>query len=143
MARKTEVQSQVESYQRLRMVLDASLLNTQNYKVWIKDKVDQSWKVVSLHHGVVGIEKGTFESSSITVDQLIIIIYAQGLFNILGGLSNFIIYISLSLSLTHSLSLSLSLTIYIYIYYNDRSTREFVFRLFILLQQKNVLEKNI
>ena len=26
------------------MVLDASLLNTQHYKVWIKDKVGQSWE---------------------------------------------------------------------------------------------------
>ena len=25
-----------------KMVLDASLLNTQHYKVWIKDKVEQS-----------------------------------------------------------------------------------------------------
>ena len=37
MARKTRVQSQVKSYQRLKkMVLDNSLLNTQNYKVWVK-----------------------------------------------------------------------------------------------------------
>ena len=33
--------SQVESYQRLKkMVLDATLLNTQHYKVRIKDKVE-------------------------------------------------------------------------------------------------------
>ena len=34
----------VESYQRLfkKMVLDTSLLNTQNYKVQIKGKVEQS-----------------------------------------------------------------------------------------------------
>ena len=39
MVRKTGVQSQVESYQRLKkMVLDAALLNTQHYKVWIKGK---------------------------------------------------------------------------------------------------------
>ena len=43
MARETWVQSQVESYQRLKkMVLDASLLNTQHYKVRIKGKVEQS-----------------------------------------------------------------------------------------------------
>ena len=42
MARETWVQSQVESYQRLKkMVLDASLLNTQHYKVRIKGKVEQ------------------------------------------------------------------------------------------------------
>ena len=40
MARETVVQSQVESYQKLKkMVLDASLLNTQQYKVVIKGKV--------------------------------------------------------------------------------------------------------
>ena len=34
MAQKTRVQSQVESYQRLKkMVLDASLLNTQHYEL--------------------------------------------------------------------------------------------------------------
>ena len=43
MAWEIWVQSQVESYQRLKkMVLGASLLNTQHYKVWIKDKVEQS-----------------------------------------------------------------------------------------------------
>ena len=40
---KTWVQSQVTSYQRLKkMVLDTSLLNTQQYKVRIKGKVEQS-----------------------------------------------------------------------------------------------------
>ena len=45
MARKTWVQSQVESYQRLKkkkMVLDATLVNTQHYKVRINGKVEQS-----------------------------------------------------------------------------------------------------
>ena len=27
-----------------KMVLDAALLNTQHYKVWIKGKVEQSWE---------------------------------------------------------------------------------------------------
>ena len=41
MAQETWVQSQVESYQKLKkMVLDASLLNTQHYKVRIKGKVE-------------------------------------------------------------------------------------------------------
>ena len=51
MVRETWVQSQVESYQRVKKkkkkrkkkkVLDASLLNTQHYKVGIKSKVEQS-----------------------------------------------------------------------------------------------------
>ncbi len=37
--------SQVKSYQRLKkMVLDATLLSTQHYKVRIKGKVEQSWE---------------------------------------------------------------------------------------------------
>ena len=45
MARKTWVQSQVESYQKtLKMVLDTTLLNTQHYKVRFKGKVEQSWE---------------------------------------------------------------------------------------------------
>ena len=40
---ETEVQSQVESYQRLKKIaLDAALLITQHYKVRIKCKVEQS-----------------------------------------------------------------------------------------------------
>ena len=38
-----------------KMVLDASLLNTQHYKVQIKGKVEQS-----VHLCVVAIEKGAF-----------------------------------------------------------------------------------
>ena len=36
------VQFQVESYQRLKMVLDAALLSTKHLKVRIKGKVEQS-----------------------------------------------------------------------------------------------------
>ena len=38
------VQSQVGSYQRLKMVLDTTLLNTQHYEVRIKGKVEQPRK---------------------------------------------------------------------------------------------------
>ena len=31
-------------YLTQKMVLDAALLNTQHYKVWIKGKVEQSWE---------------------------------------------------------------------------------------------------
>ena len=41
--RETGVQSQVLLYQRIfQMVLDTTLLNTQHFKVWIRDKVEQS-----------------------------------------------------------------------------------------------------
>ena len=43
MVREIGVQSQVESYQRLKkMVLDTSLLNTQHHNVRIKGKVEQN-----------------------------------------------------------------------------------------------------
>ena len=53
-----------------KMVLDASLLNTQHYKVRIKGKVEQSWEKKlrpPLHLDVVAIEKGTFGSPSTNV----------------------------------------------------------------------------
>ena len=53
-----------------KIVLDASLLNTQHYKVRIKRKVEQSRKRTSalpLHLGVVAIEKGAFGSPSTMV----------------------------------------------------------------------------
>ena len=53
-----------------KMVLDAALLNTQYYKIRIKDKVEQSreWSSTTpLHHSVVGIEKGAFGSPSTKV----------------------------------------------------------------------------
>ena len=43
MVQETGVQSQVESYQKpQKMVLDATLLSTQHYKVKFKGKVEQS-----------------------------------------------------------------------------------------------------
>ena len=47
----------------LKMVLDTSLLNTQQYKVRIKGKVEQSRErgsALPRHLSVVAIEKGTF-----------------------------------------------------------------------------------
>ena len=53
----------------LKMVLDASFLNTQHYKVRIKGNVEKSWERSSapLHLGVVAIEKGAFGSPSTMV----------------------------------------------------------------------------
>ena len=51
-----------------KMVLDATLPNTQNYKVRIKDKVEQSLKrSCTLPYTVVAIEKETFWSPSTSV----------------------------------------------------------------------------
>ena len=54
----------------LKMVLDTSLLNTQQYEVCIKSKVEQSRErssIFPLHLSVVAIEKGAFWLSSTTV----------------------------------------------------------------------------
>ena len=54
----------------LKMVLDATLLNTQTFKVGIKGKVEQFRErssAVPLHLGVVAIEKGAFWSPSTKV----------------------------------------------------------------------------
>ena len=54
----------------LKMVLDASLLNTQHYKVRIKAKVEKSWErssALPYTPGVVAIEKEAFESPTTMV----------------------------------------------------------------------------
>ena len=53
----------------LKMVLDASLLNTQQYKVCMKDEIEHSRERSSapLHLVVVVIEKGAFWSPFTTV----------------------------------------------------------------------------
>ena len=60
------------------MVLDTSLLNTQEYKVRIKGKVEQSRKgnsALPLHLGVLAIEKGAFWSPSTTVANFILLMF--------------------------------------------------------------------
>ena len=54
------------------MVIDASFLNTQHYKVKIKDKCSNPRKEVapSVHLSVVAIEKEAFGWPSNTVGQL-------------------------------------------------------------------------
>ena len=56
----------------LKMVLDSALLNTLQYKVRIKDKVEQSRERSSapLHLGVIAIEKGAFGAPSTTVANI-------------------------------------------------------------------------
>ena len=63
-----------------KMVLDATLLNTQHYKVKIKGKVEQSRgkeQCSPLHFGVVAIEKGAFGSPSTTVANFILFLCGQ------------------------------------------------------------------
>ena len=73
--REIWVQSQVVIPKTLKMVLDTSLLSTQQYKVCIEGKVEQSKERSSIfprHLGVVAIEKGAFRSPSTTVANLLL-----------------------------------------------------------------------
>ena len=56
------------------MIFDATLLNTQHYKVRIKDKVEQSRersRGSAQHFDVVAIEKGALASPSTKVTNLL------------------------------------------------------------------------
>ena len=55
------------------MLLGASLLIIQHYKIQIKGKLSPKEKRPSLHFGIVAIEKGVFGLLSTTVDRLIYI----------------------------------------------------------------------
>ena len=59
-----------------KMVLNATLLNSQHYNVSIKGKVEQSreWSSAPLHIRVVAIEKGVFESPSTKVANFTLLI---------------------------------------------------------------------
>ena len=60
----------------LKMVLDTSLLTTQQYKVRIKGKVEQSRERIapSLHISIVSIEKGVFWSLSTMVTNFTLLV---------------------------------------------------------------------
>ena len=59
----------------LKMVLDTSLLNTQQYKVRIKSKVKPSRESPPLHFGVVAIEKDPYGCPRLRSTTLYIYIY--------------------------------------------------------------------
>ena len=60
----------------LKMVLDTSLINTQQYKVRIKGKVEQSRERSSaLPYSVEAIEKGAFWSLSTTLAKFTFYLY--------------------------------------------------------------------
>ena len=60
MARETWVQSQVESYQGLKMVLNAPLLNTQHYKLRIKGKFERNIYIYIYIYAVKAEKSVTF-----------------------------------------------------------------------------------
>ena len=62
-----------------KIVLDTSLLNTQQYKVRIKGTVEQSGErsYIPQHIGVVAIEKGAFWSLSTTVANFTYLLKCQ------------------------------------------------------------------
>ena len=68
---ETRVQSQVESYQKLKkMVLHPSLLNTRHYKVWIKGKGSNPRKGIAPSPWCRSYSKGAFGSPHTTASQL-------------------------------------------------------------------------
>ena len=73
MVRKTMVQSQHESYQRLKkwyLIPPCLTLSTASYVSMVKLEILGKKFRPPLHLGVVVIEKGAFESSSTTVAKL-------------------------------------------------------------------------
>ena len=93
MDQQTGVQFQVESYKKKKKkkVLDATLLNTQHYKVRIKDKVEPSreWSsTLPLHLGVVAIEKGAFGSPSTKVANFIYIYIYNNVYPLVSKISD-------------------------------------------------------
>ena len=61
----------------LKMVLETSLLNTQQYRVHIEGKVEQSRERSSTLLCVVDIEKGSFWSPSTTVANVTTLLIDQ------------------------------------------------------------------
>ena len=83
----------------LKMVLDTSFLNTQQYKVCIKGKVEKSRESSSApprHLGVLAIEKGDFWSPSTTVTNFTYLFFYQFHFSIFLS-----IYLSVCLSVLY------------------------------------------
>ena len=60
-----------------KMVLDAALLNIQQYKVMIKSSNPGNEVAPSLHLGEVAIEKGAFRSTSFKVANFIILEFTK------------------------------------------------------------------
>ena len=76
MARETWVQSQAESYQRLKkwyLMLSCLTLSIIRYVSRVKESNPGKGVATPLHLGIVAIEKGAFGSSSTTVANLILL----------------------------------------------------------------------
>ena len=100
------------------MVLDTSLLNTQQYKVRIKGKVEQSMErnsALPYTSGVVAIEKGAFGSPSTKVVDYYFS-YAKNAFAI--DLESFYIRLDSRNNLYEKIVVKfLSLYIFLYLYF--------------------------
>ena len=80
MVRETGVQSQVESYQRLKkwyLMPPCLTLSIIRYASRVKWGNPGNGVVPSLHHGVVAIEKGAFESPSTMVANFTLLYYTE------------------------------------------------------------------
>ena len=118
MVLETWVQSQIVSYQKLKkMVLDTSLLNTQQYKVRIKGKVVLYTSLLNTQHYKVHIkgkvEQSRERSSASPTPRCISLLVALDYGRQLTYYIYIYIYISFICVWSLSSSLSLSLSIYI------------------------------
>ena len=94
------------------MILDASLLNTQHYKVWIKGKVEQSMerRCPPLHLHVVAIEMGAFGLHLTTVANFTLLIYIYIYIYTCGCMY---VYVSVGLCI-YEICLCMRLCVYMY-----------------------------
>ena len=100
------------------MVLDTSLLNTRQYKVRIKGKVEQSSErssALTLHLSVVAIEKGAFWSPSTKVANFTfyLYIYMQNIYIYIWFNHIYMMFVSI---FPGTVSYACHSRIYIYIY---------------------------
>ena len=96
------------------MVLDTSLLNTRQYKVRIKGKVEQFWErsiALPLHLGVVAIEKGAFWLPSTKVPNFLLTQII--LYNISYSLATIVA------NFTYYITIHMCVNIFLYIYIKE------------------------
>ena len=91
-----------------KMVLDASLLNTQHYKVQIKGKVEHSMEWSSTLPYTLAIEKGALRAPSTMIDDSLWIFQTRMLFNLKKCLGWIVNDISKKISLLYTIPMNIN-----------------------------------